>query len=129
MITFLTPSSFAFEIAAESPRALKEPVGLLLSSFTYKFDSPRALPSLGRSNRAVSPSPSETIFCSSNTGKNSCQRHIPFGRLWTSSLYTRSRAAFRSYVTRMGAWQSGQNVCISLSENDFPQSEHCKPWI
>ena len=56
------PSSFAFETAADSPRALKEPVGLPDSSLIQRSEKSAEAPSRSARRSGVPPSPSETMF-------------------------------------------------------------------
>ncbi len=65
------PSSFALETAMERPLALKVPVGMIPSSFTQRSGRPTAPPSLSTRVRGVQPSPRETTFFLSFTGRSS----------------------------------------------------------
>ncbi len=68
MVILPIPSSFAFETAADNPRALKDAVGLTPSSLISRFGQPIAAPRRRASNIGVNPSPSVTALAASRTG-------------------------------------------------------------
>src|SRR5580693_4087934 len=96
MATLRMPSSTHIDTAQESPRALKEPVGLIPSSFTHKLLAPSRLPNLRVLSRGVIPSPSETMEDGSRTGSTGAYRHIVEGPLASASrlhvVFARSRS-------------------------------------
>src|SRR5215467_14444848 len=70
------PSSFAFDTAAERPRALKDPVGLPASSLIQRLEKPAARPSRSARSSGAPPSPSETMLPGSSMGIISCHLQI-----------------------------------------------------
>ena len=96
MAIFVTPSSLAFETAADSPRALKLPVGLSPSSFIQMRLEPAWRCKASAGSSGVVPSPSVTMFASSRTGMSSNQRHMLPVRAASVSLLKPRLTAFRS---------------------------------
>ena len=71
MASFVSPSSFALEVAIANPRALKLPVGSRDSSLTHNALSPNRSPSRLAGTSGVVDSPKDTIFAGSITGSSS----------------------------------------------------------
>ena len=71
MVSFVRPSSFAFDTAAERPRALKLAVGLTPSSLMRILGAPISRPRRSALSRGVKPSPRVTTLDSSRTGMTS----------------------------------------------------------
>src|ERR1043166_4749474 len=82
----LAPARTARVTAAARPRALKEPVGLVLSSFTHNRERPCLAASRGAGKRGVPPSPSVTGCSSSERGSHAGARHVSRPRWGTRAL-------------------------------------------
>jgi hypothetical protein len=71
MAMWATPSAFAIDTASASPRALNEPVGSRLSSFTRISVVASILASLGIATIGVTASPRLTMSSVRRTGNSS----------------------------------------------------------
>src|SRR5262249_1005554 len=69
--TAFTPSSLARDTAADNPRALNDPVGLVPSSLRRTRRNPARLPRRGTGRSGVSPSPRETTGLGPPPGSSS----------------------------------------------------------
>src|SRR4051812_1723261 len=106
MASLRIPNSLAIETAQESPRALKDPVGLSPSSLTSKSSAPTRAPRRGVEISGVIPSPSDTMEFPFTGGKTGAYRHMVFGPWAIASGVHVSRNALRSYKTSKGPEQS-----------------------
>ena len=70
-MSFVRPSSFALDTAADRPRALKLAVGFTPSSFIRMLGAPISRPSRSALSRGVNPSPRVTTLDSSRMGMTS----------------------------------------------------------
>src|ERR1041384_3546690 len=83
--TLVIPSSTHMEMAQESPRALKDPVGLTPSSLTQRSRAPSRWPRRFVLMSGVMPSPSEVIAAGFETGSTGAYRHMLEGPLGIQS--------------------------------------------
>src|SRR5713101_234292 len=121
-----TPNSSALDTAADSPRALNEPVGLTPSSLINSRLQPTRAPSLGAGSRGVSPSPKVTMKRGSRTGISSRHRHIPRGRRETLSFVSVRPATFKSYRAYSTFLHCGHRVWICSASQFSPQCVHSR---
>src|SRR5207245_11384831 len=82
----LAPARTARVIAAARPRALKEPIGLVLSSFTQNWENPCFAASRGVDKSGVPPSPRGTGCSPSPRGSHSRYRHLVQPRVARTGL-------------------------------------------
>lgn len=113
--TFLTPNSLHIEMAQDSPRALKLPVGFTPSSFTHNCSHPNDAANRGVLTNGDHPSPKDTMLAGFFTGSTGAYRHMLRGPSAIHSRFQLSRAFGRSYRTR-----SGQPSALRLCS--FPAS-------